>query len=454
MRRLTTIEFIEKARKIHEDKYDYSKVEYMNAITKVCIICPEHGEFWQTPNTHLNGSGCKKCDNKKKATTIEKFIEKARSVHGDKYDYSKVKYNNNKDKVCVICPEHGEFWQTPNTHLKGNGCPKCGLLINAEHHKDDTDSFIKKAKLIHSNKYDYSKVNYVDSYTEVCIICPEHGEFWQKPNGHLSGSGCYKCVGRNKTTEEFIEQARKVHGDKYDYSKVNYIKSNEKVCVICPKHGEFWKTPNSHLRGSGCKECDNERKRELKYNTDAIIEKFKKVHNDRYIYSKYVYNGITEKSIIICPKHGEFLMDAHSHLKGNGCPKCNQSSLEDEICALLKDNGILYEQEKTFEWLKYKGKQFLDFYLPEYNIAIECQGAQHFKPIEFFSKGHKNAEKAFKERVKRDDNKRVLCLKNNVKLLYFSHKELFIENKSNIKNILSSKNEILNKILENDKKNT
>lgn len=121
---MNTQDFIKKAQEKHGDKYDYSKVDYKNAHTKICIICPEHGEFWQTPTSHLQGTKCPKCSGKFHYTTQD-FIEKAKQIHGDKYDYSKVEYKNNSTKVCIVCPEHGEFWQTPVNHLTGNGCPNC-----------------------------------------------------------------------------------------------------------------------------------------------------------------------------------------------------------------------------------------------------------------------------------------------------------------------------------------
>lgn len=187
----TKEEFIEKARKIHGDKYDYSKVDYLNGKTKVIIICPEHGEFLQAPEKHLTGQGCPYCCNTLKGTK-ESFIEKARKVHGNKYDYSKVEYKNNKEKVCIICPEHGEFWQDPHNHLKGKGCPECGKLLLSVS-KYDAESFIEMANVVHKGKYDYSKVEYITAKHKVCIICPEHGEFWQSPWHHLSGCGCPQC---------------------------------------------------------------------------------------------------------------------------------------------------------------------------------------------------------------------------------------------------------------------
>ena len=249
-----TKEFIAKAKAVHGDKYDYSKVNYVDCNTKVTIICPSHGEFEQAPRTHLSGRGCPDCA--KQRMTTEEFIEKAKKVHGDKYDYSKVKYVNKDTKVTIICPTHGEFEQNPRSHLTGQGCPACGGS-----RKVTTEEFIKKARKVHGDKYDYSKVDYVNNNTKVTIICPTHGEFEQKPSGHLTGRGCPYCSGKKKlTTEEFIEKARKVHGDKYDYSKVNYVDSNTKVTIICPTHGEFEQIPYLHYSGGGCPSCSGNKK--------------------------------------------------------------------------------------------------------------------------------------------------------------------------------------------------
>ena len=130
--------------------------------------------------------------------TVQEFTEKAKKVHGDKYDYSKVEYINNKTKVCIICPEHGEFWQTPDSHLRGRGCRQCSIKSMKDKQRLSTEDFIEKAKEIHGNKYDYSKVDYVNSQTKVCIICPKHGEFWQTPLNHLKGKGCPDCYGNKK----------------------------------------------------------------------------------------------------------------------------------------------------------------------------------------------------------------------------------------------------------------
>ena len=361
MKKLTTDEFIEKARKVHGDKYDYSKVEYIDSKTKVCIICPKHGEFLQAPNYHLLGQGCPQCTNNQRLTTQE-FIDRAIKIHGNKYDYSKVKYINNRTKVCVICLKegHGEFWIKPNDLLMGHGCPQCKKETISKLKHSTTEEFINKAKKIHSNKYNYSKVVYKGVLDEVCIICPIHGEFWQKPHAHLNGCGCQKC-GKEKYTkslssskEEFVEKARKVHGNKYDYSKVDYVNNRTKVCIICPQHGEFWQTP-------------------------------------------------------------------HNHIGGNACPKCNEYSLERIVRLELENNNIEYQfqvNKNTFPWLN---KLSLDFYLPKFNIAIECQGIQHFKPIDFANFGEEWAREEFFKGQERDERKRRLCQENGIRLLYFSN---------------------------------
>ena len=263
MQKLTTEEFIKRAKEVHGNKYDYSKTKYVNSSIKVCITCPEHGDFYISTHAHLGGQGCRECGikltsikNSEKARN--EFIKKAREKHGDKYDYSKVEYINQYTPVCIICPEHGEFWQCPKQHLKGQGCIKCSM----PNRNLNVEKFIEKAREKHGNKYDYSKVDSIKRGVKVCIICPEHGEFWQEPFKHLYGSGCRRCTEPNFgiTTEEFIEKAKQKFGDKYDYSKVKCNEAKSKVCIICPEHGEFWKTPYHHLKGQGCPNCTGVRK--------------------------------------------------------------------------------------------------------------------------------------------------------------------------------------------------
>ena len=288
-KRKTLEDFIKESKKVHGDKYDYSKVEYINTHTKVCIICPEHGEFWQTPSSHLK-YGCSKCAKEKisqnRRYTTKVFIEKSKAIYGEKFSYEKTRYYNSRTPVIITCKKHGDFSVLPSLHLNnGKECPICQknktietkkekelkkqILINKKkllkekERKEKENEFIRKSNLIHNNKYDYSKVQYINSTTLVKIICPIHGEFEQMPHNHVKGCECQKCAvektrkSLSLTTDEFIKRAKEIHGDKYDYSKVEYGKNNrEKVCIICPKHGEFWQEPNMHINEQqGCPLC-------------------------------------------------------------------------------------------------------------------------------------------------------------------------------------------------------
>lgn len=234
--------------------------------------------------------------------------------------------------------------------------------------------FIEKAKIIHGDKYDYSKVEYVNAKTKVCIICPKHGEFWQTPDKHLQGHQCIYCNNKRKPSEEeYINKINKIHNYKYDYIKLTYKNKVTKICVIChekdedgEEHGEFFVTAHNHLHGCGCPKCA----KKYRYTTEEIIKKFNKVHSYKYDYSKLEYINYSTKVCIICPEHGEFWQTPDKHLHGCGCPKCKNSKLEENTEKILKKYNIIFEYQKRFKWLK---QQSLDFYLPDYNIAIECQ---------------------------------------------------------------------------------
>lgn len=414
----TTEEFIKKAKTIHGDKYDYSKVNYVNAKEKVCIICPIHGEFLQTPNNHLSGQGCPKCGaiqrGEKKLIGLKYFIERAKQIHGDKYDYSKVQYINMHTKVCIICPEHGEFWQIPNSHLSGRACPKCSTERAHALFRKSTEQFIEEAKKVHGDKYDYSKVEYIGNKEKICIICPEHGEFWQSPIKHLKGNGCQRCIRENANLSfnEFVEKANKIHNNKYQYDDSAYVNQRTKIKIICPEHGEFWQAPYKHIKEKqGCPRCGGR----YPINTSEFIWRANKIHMDRYDYSKVKYVNYETKVCIICPEHGEFWQTPDSHLHGAGCPKCNVTRLERKIMNCLNENKIKYKFQYTFKWLRNKGNLFYDFYLPQYKAAIECQGVQHFIPVDFFG-----GEEALKYTQSKDETKETLSKKHGIKVFYYS----------------------------------
>ena len=349
--------------------------------------------------------------------TREEFIEKAKSIHGDKYNYDKVEYHNNRTKVTITCPVHGDFEQIPYDHLKGKGCKKCFRERQAKNQMFTTESFILKYKEKYGDKYDLSKVEYIGSHIKVCVICPEHGEFWITPNSLLNGRGCPRCANNVKfTKDDFIKRAKAIHGNKYDYSKVEYINNRTKVLIICPEHGEFYQTPSKHLMGRGCRLCANEKISKAKKDTfEDFTNKARKIHGEKYTYHEDTYVASNVKTKITCPKHGDFWQLPAAHLRYVGCPRCRKSTLEQNIENLLKENNLTYIDQYNIEWL---GKQTLDFYLPEYNTAIECQGRQHYQPVSAFG-----GEDYLKITKARDLNKLNLCTEHGIKLLYYADKQ-------------------------------
>ena len=362
----TTEEWIEKAKNVHGNKYDYSKVNYINSNTKVTIICREHGEFKLLPNCHIQKKReCVKCSDCRFIFSSGDFSERSKQIHGDTYDYSKSNYVDSKTKITIICSEHGEFEQSIHEHLRGSGCVKC-----SGRYTYTTEEWIKKALEKHGDKYDYSKSNYINSVTDIIIICKEHGEFKQKPYKHLTSNGCSKCSGRHTyTTEEWIEKAMEVHGNKYDYSKVNYINSNTKITIICKEHGEFKQKPYIHLSSSDCPKCSHN----YNYTTEEWIEKALEKHGDKYDYSKSNYINSVTDIIIICKEHGEFKQKPYNHLKYNGCskcglcPSCELWKTSGKLCEYCKpqiDNKI-YQLKKTKEYAIMK---YLKEHLPDYEF--------------------------------------------------------------------------------------
>lgn len=202
-KKLTAEEFITKARAVHGDKYDYSLVEYTGKGEYVTIICPIHGPFEQIANNRMRGKGCPKC--KHKRLTREEWIAEFKKVHGDKYDYSKMSYIDHLTPICIVCPIHGDFWQTPNNHIRKHGCDECGRIKTTEAKTLTSAQFITKAKNVHGDKYNYSLVEYKNNRTKVKIICPEHGVFEQLPDNHLQGKeGCRKCLKQSQSDKIYL----------------------------------------------------------------------------------------------------------------------------------------------------------------------------------------------------------------------------------------------------------
>ncbi len=370
--------------------YQYVMDTYTSMSKKMEIICPHHGSFYQTPSAHVQGSGCRLCADELLRTTriksLEVVIREFVGVHGDRYDYSRVVYNGRMDKVEIVCPDHGHFWQEPASHLHGSGCPKCGKDQLSKIYRHTVEDFVERAVTVHGNRYDYSSVVYVNAHTKVGIICPTHGSFYQTPTSHLHGSsGCPQCGNDIASTQsrmsqdEFIRRADQIHNGKYDYSGAVYIRSVAPISISCPTHGVFKQMGGVHLRGAGCPKCSTERNADrLRKTHQQFVTESEQMHNHRYDYTKVVYHKSVNDVIITCPIHGEFLQTPASHLFGCGCPKCSQTgpskgetAIGDRIVELLggDESLVVRNSRKIISPLE------LDIYIPSAKLAIEYCGA-------------------------------------------------------------------------------
>lgn len=389
-------DFLMKAHEVHGDEYDYSQVEYRNAKTPVSIICKTHGVFAQLADNHLCGMGCLDCGRKraagKRTLTMERFLKQAAGMHGNRYDYSRVRYVTGLSRVTIVCPEHGAFEQTGTSHLAGKGCPECAKATRGAARRSSRADFIRKARETHGDTYDYSRVAYQLSRRTVMIICRTHGAFEQMPSSHLRGSGCPQCAqeamkeSRRWTDAKFINEAIRVHGDRYDYSRVRYESARTSVTIVCKEHGPFGQSPYSHLRGSGCPRCALVRQARTQSTSFAtFVARANEVHKGRYSYDKtqHAYINLSTKVTITCPYHGDFEQLADGHIRGRGCPECSESLGEKRIVDWLESNGVVFERQKTFAGLLGRNRRPLsfDFYVPELRVLIEFDGIQHFEPV-------------------------------------------------------------------------
>jgi len=363
MHNITNKTFADLANKIHNNKYDYSKVIFTSIYKPVEIICPKHGGFNQTLRDHIiRKSICKACSTEQQAernkTPIEIIKQKILDLN-DVYTPVYDTYINSSVKMKFICPVHGEFYQTPRRFIYENiRCGKCGHSRGGDKIRLNTSVFISKSKEYHGDRYDYSKVVYINNSTPVEIVCSTHGSFLQTPQNHMLGSNCHKCNNEatvlrcRHTNTQFISKAKLTHGDKYNYDKVEYINNKTPVTITCLLHGDFTSRPDNHISGK------------------------------------------------------------------SGCPVCNESKGELKVREFLISNHIEYIREYRFPNSNYR----YVFYLPKLNILIEYDGALHFKAVDNFGGvDHLNAQKA------RDSHKNDLAKLHNVPLIrlhYRSYNEL------------------------------
>ncbi len=269
MRVTDTASFIAKSKIVHSNRYDYSQSVYTRQKDKLKIVCPAHGVFEQTPDSHMRGSGCNICAGNVQSNN-EDFKTKANLIHNNNYEYDCSEYSKASDKISIRCKSHGIFSMTANKHLSGRGCPCCKK--EEFYNSESLESYSARASAIHKNKFiylkKYSKSTSNKKKSVIEYMCKSHGLVIQSAYGHLNGKGCVRCSRELSgqysvmTTQEFIEKSRMKHGDRYDYSESVYFRAASKLKIICKKHGVFLQTPNRHTGGSGCKKCSDEAPRQ------------------------------------------------------------------------------------------------------------------------------------------------------------------------------------------------
>lgn len=442
------LKYYEKAHKMYQNK-NISNIEfYYNEKGKIMakFFChnkycdgTEHGVHEQNGYYFLSGHGCPNCaTHQSRPYTTEEWVRMAKEKY-PMYDYSKSEYKNKDTKVSIICKKHGEFDVIPKEFLyEGKCCPLCNKEKKQEEFIKKT---IRKAKEKHKDKgyiYHPELINIEEG--KMGIECNKHGIFWQNIKNHInSKTDCPLCakekqkISQRLTFDDVISKANKIHNFKYTYHRESYIDTQTKTIITCPIHGDFEQAMHEHLQGKGCKQCANERIRKAKaLSLDNVLEKMKNAHkykNYKYDLIEDFYENVKSKVPIICEnkfkngeKHGIFWQTVSNHIYGNGCPLCKTSYLENDVNIALREK-INMEFIHQYHNKDILGRQSFDFFLPSVNIAIECQGEQHFINNFFKSKGIKFSERHLEYIQSLDKEKKRNCIKNGIKLIYFLDKK-------------------------------
>ena len=380
--------FIEKAKSVHTDgKYEYSNVHYVHAnelVSITCLTCDD--DFLQCPSNHMYGFGCNNCGNRESANkqrkTLETFVREANEVHENKYTYENFVYgNNNGIPGLITCPEHGDFPQTPDQHLRGHGCSTCGHQTTGDKKRKTLNVFVREANEVHENKYTYERFVYIDNHTNGLITCSEHGDFPQPPSSHLSGHGCHKCGDRaqgdkrRKTFDEFIREANEVHENKYTYDNFVYIDSHISGLITCPKHGDFPQKASNHLHlGHGCPLCKNQ--------TEGLIyvklkEKLESIGFKVEHMGQRVSEGVGRMDIRIVKDNFTIYVeiDGIHHFKDVPFHKSivenvQAQDLKKHLCALAKGHHVI-RIDQEWVWQSHKKRPKDDTWFIQLHSTIE-----------------------------------------------------------------------------------
>lgn len=409
MKKLNQEEFEKRCKEIYGDRFTFEKAVYKNDATRVTLFDTLKNQYVKLlPGNIYKG----RVMTKNKRYNTENFIKWSKEIFGDLFTYEKTVCNKSSDYVIITCKKHGDFKKKAYAHInQKQGCPFCSDNFRTK------EMIIKESKEVFGDEYDYSLVEDALPNTKIKIICPKHGVFEKTPYEHINKKiGCPYCAKekRRKSLDDFIKGANLI--DRNIDIIDNYESMSKPLKFKCKNCGYEWETlPSKIQAGEGCPKCANK----IKPTKEEIIKKAREIHGEKYDYSLVNMEEATNenhyKIKIICPEHGIFEQPYHSHLNGASCPLCHESKLERKTRLMLENNSIKYIPYWKTNDLKNTLPLSLDFYLPEYNIGIECQGRFHFEPInalggiEAYNKQHEN-----------DIIKNNFCKEHNIKLLYYT----------------------------------
>ena len=376
-----------------------------------------------------------------KRVTKEEFVKRAKNIHGDKYSYEFADFSNMASKVCIVCPSHGEFLQTPVNHTRQKqGCPKCATKENARKRMVSAESIEKRAQKKHGDKYSIIDRNFETLNSEIAVLCKNHGKFITRPRFLFEGDPCPTCkkergIGEKRyksptTKENFIERFKQSHGDKYNYSKSVFNGARKEVEIICEKHDSFFQKVYNHINGSGCIKCGWDASREpLKSNTEFIEQCIDK-HGDKFDYSKTNYTKAVNKVTITCPKHGDFEKIARdfTNASPHGCPTCAHTTSEFEIN--IKNYLEKFNIKPETRTKKIINPFEIDIHCQEKKIAVECNGIYWHSELQGKDKNYHL-------------NKTKLCNSRGIKLIHIFENEFLYKEKivkARLKNIFGFNN--------------
>jgi len=351
----------------------------------------------------------------------EDYIKRAREIHGDNYDYSQLPEEfKGTDKITIICKEHGPFVQIARNHIsvQHSGCPICGRKRANSKLTDTFEEFVKKARKVHGENFEYIESSFKKTGSKLKIKCNKCGKIFEQTGSmHLSGNGCSHCnpPHKKRTTEDFAAELAITHPNLELLSE--YVNTNTPITVRCKIHDYTYQTtPHRLKQGANCQKCyDDRRSVTNRKPIEKILEEVEKIHGDKYILPYINTEYINSKTKLTCKcKHGhEFKITLNKLInREQGCPICNESHLEEKISLLIPS----FERNKHYDWLKNPKTNCmltLDSYDEKLNVAIECQGDQHFKPYEIWG-----GEVSFKKNIERDIIKNRLCKEHGTKLIY------------------------------------